>query len=109
MLRPFHFLEPSRRRVLTLRSTCVCDLVGPRKRRKSRTGKGVGKQAKKRKRKDEEKPPQRLEDTSDLDHKHPQTRKTTALQAPKGKQGGSNKTLSQAKIRDFLVPCPGVT
>ena len=108
-LDPFHFLEPVHRRVLTLRSTCVCDLVGPRKRKKSRTGKGVGKQAKKRKPKEEEKPPQRLEDTSYLDHKHPQPRKTTALQAPKGKQGGSIKTLSQAKIQDFLVPCPGVT
>ena len=108
-LDPFHFLEPVRRRVLTLRSTCVCDLVGPRKRKKSRTGKGVGKQAKKRKPKEEEKPPQRLEDTSYLDHKHPQPRKTTALQALKVKQGGSIKTLSQAKIQDFLVPCPGVT
>ena len=103
-LDPFHFLEPVRRRVLTLRSTCVCDLVGPRKRKKSRTGKGVGKQAKKRKPKEQEKPPQRLEDTNNLDYKHPQPRKMTALRSLKGQQGGSNKTLSQAKI---LVPCPG--
>src|ERR1700722_1303396 len=107
MLRPFP-LSGTRRQVPALPSTCVCDLVGPRKRKKSRTGKGVGKQAKKRKPKKQEKPPQRLEDTSDLDHKHPQPRKT-ALHGPKGKQGESPRDLSQTKIQDFLVPCPGVT
>ena len=95
-LDPFHFLEPLRGRLLTLRSTCVCDLIkGKRgkKNKKSNVGRKAGKQAKRRKASKQAKWGE-IKDLSGLDLKYSQP---------------LSQDRAQGKIRDFLIPCPGVT
>jgi ribonuclease HI len=66
-LDPFHFLEPITNQRMTLRSTCTCDLLRTKKKRKNRVSgsmKGAKKRPKKRQKKGRKKTPKVLEDTS---------------------------------------------
>jgi hypothetical protein len=96
---PFHFLQPLTKGI-RLRSTCICDLTRTKKKRKARTGKKGRGQAKKRGRKHP--PTQIKEDITGLDCKHnPRSHKISEKEP--------TKLYTQAGIKSFLVPCPGVT
>ena len=95
-LDPFHFLEPlPNRKTTRLRATCTCDLRMKKKKRKAQKSRGFKSKKSLKKQAVTSNP---VEDTTGLDHKYP----------PRS-QKKQDPPLTQTRIRDFLVPCPGVT
>jgi len=105
---PFHFLKPAATQRTVPRTTCMCDLLTKRK-RKPRANRGP-KRAKKQPR-GQNASVQAVEDTSGLDHKHhpPPIKKQKKVKVAQQRQRKEPQTQAQRVIREFLVPCSGVT